>query len=304
MSYFLGIDGGGTKTTCLLGDESSVRTSVTVGGSNLIRSGEQATKAALHKAIEEVCRTGKIAPGEIAAACAGMAGAGRVEVGGRITEMLREHLGGRIKVVGDMVIAHEAALQGRAGIVVIAGTGSIAYGRNQAGASARAGGWGYMISDEGAGHWIGVQAVAAILRSADVGLHTNLRECVFERWKVQDCDQLVRFANASPPADFAGLFPDVVAVAEAGDDRAREILQRAGVELAALAGIVFHRLWRQEDSLPIAMAGGVFRNSAMVRESFVSQLKQRSLRAETELSQAAPVEGALSLARKLASGQV
>src|SRR5271166_3652157 len=198
VAYFLGIDGGGSKTTCVLGDEKSVLASVTVGGSNIVRLGESEARNALEQGVREVCREAAIKPKQIVAICAGIAGAAREDIRKQVTGILAKLGPAQIEVVGDMVIAHEAALSGAAGIAVLAGTGSIAYGRHASGRTARAGGWGYAISDEGSGHWIGVQAVAAVTHALDAGSYTRLNDGILQHWSVRSYDDLICRANTTP----------------------------------------------------------------------------------------------------------
>jgi len=199
-----------------------------------------------------------------------------------------------------MVIAMEAASDGGPGVVVIAGTGSIAYGRNASGQTARAGGWGYAISDEGSGHWIGRAAVGAMLRASDEGQASSLLESVMKAWGVVTREQMIVVSNATPPPDFAALFPAVQAAADAGDPRAHDILAQAGVELATLAKIVISRLFAQGDIAPVAMSGGVFRNSALVRQVFYNRLRMECPQALINVNLIDPVQGALELARRAA----
>lgn len=301
VTYFLGIDGGGSRTTFLLGDERTTLASVNSGGSNIVRLGETQARNALQQGIREICTAAGIKPSQVSAICAGAAGAARDEVRKRITDILAELVTAKIEVVGDMVIAHEAALQGGPGIVVLAGTGSMAYGRDASGRTARAGGWGYAISDEGSGHWIGVQAVAAVAKAHESGKETLLRDGILRRWDIASVEELVSRANASPPPNFAALSLDVLAAADAGDSDAREILARAGADLAALAGVVFHRLWNRDDEVRVALAGGIVENSSQVRDSLEAELKTLIPRAKIELSTRKPVEAALARARRLAN---
>ena len=298
VAYFLGIDGGGSKTTAVLGDETSVLASVTVGGSNITHVGEDRSRDALQEAMCEICRQAGIEPSQVTGVCAGIAGTAREEARKQVAHVLANTVPGKVEVVGDMVIAHEAALGGAPGIVVLAGTGSIAYARHASGQTARAGGWGFAISDEGSGHWIGVQAVAAIAHARDEGRHTKLSDRVLERWSLISYDDLMRHANSSPAPKFAELFPVVLATAEAGDSQARDILIRAGVKLAGLAQVVFRRLWSTGDAIEIALAGGIFENSGLVCEAFKSDLRSSIPQARISLSARSAAEGALALARK------
>jgi N-acetylglucosamine kinase-like BadF-type ATPase len=206
--------------------------------------------------------------------------------------------GASIEVVGDMVIAHEAALGGGPGLLVIAGTGSIAYGHNAAGHTARAGGWGFAVSDEGSGHWIGVRAVSAVLQAHDLGEATLLEPAIMEHWDIASHDELVRVANAHAAPDFAGLFPLVVRAFETGDARARQILVSAGMELGAIAEAVVLRLWRTNDAFAVVMSGGVFSRATAVRQAFEVVLRDMCPNIAVNMSQADPALGALSRARR------
>src|SRR5262249_39446211 len=137
------------------------------------------------------------------------------------TEEMRGIIGqivqGRLSIVGDMVIAHRAAFTNKTGVIVIAGTGSIAYGQNERGEAARAGGWGPNISDEGSGNWIGQRAIAEALRAHDEGVSTKLVANVMEVWRMATREEIATIANASPPPEYSRLFPAVAVSAEQGD---------------------------------------------------------------------------------------
>jgi glucosamine kinase len=298
VAIFLGIDGGGSKTSCLVGDEHSVRGSGEAGGSNLVRVGEVQAQQALAIAVQKACAAGSIRPEDIRRTCIGVAGAARPEISDRVRRMVAQMVSGDIEVVGDMVVAMEAAFGEGAGVIVIAGTGSIAYGRNWKGETARAGGWGFAVSDEGSGHWIGRCAVAAALRARDEGKIATLLGKLLEAWQLSDHEQLVLTANAIPSPDFAGLFPVVLSAAESGDAIAGAVLTQAGNELAALARIVARHIFREGKAVPVAMSGGVFANSALVRESFHDRLRSEYSGTALNPTSAEPVLGALELARR------
>jgi N-acetylglucosamine kinase-like BadF-type ATPase len=302
VGIFLGIDGGGSQTACAIGDETSLLGSGSGDGSNVIRVGEAQARKSLASAIHQACAAAKIAPKQIKRTCIGVAGGARPETTEIVRRILSELVSGEIEVVGDMVIAMEAASDGGPGVVVIAGTGSIAYGRNAAGQMARAGGWGFAISDEGSGHWIGRAAVTTVMRVCDEGQNGGLLENIMKVWGVITREQMIVVSNASPPPDFAGLFPAVLAAADAGDPSAHDILARAGVELATLARIVISRLFADADTAPVAMSGGVFRNSALVRQVFYNRLRLECPNAVVNLNLVDPVKGALELARRAALG--
>jgi len=305
VAIFLGIDGGGSKTSCLIGDETSVLGVGTGGASNVVRVGEEQARESLSTTIRQACRVAKLEPSQISCVCVGLAGAARPEISELVKDMVSEVIAGEIKpseieVVGDMVIALEAAFGSGPGVIVIAGTGSIAYGRNSEGQTARAGGWGFAISDEGSGHWIGRTAVAAAIGAWDEHPEQNVRliEILLKSWHLETIEQLVPAANATPPPDFAALFPSVLALADSGDRIARDVLAQAGTHLANLAGILFRRLFPNSDTVPVATSGGVFGSSALVRQFFYNSLCSGHPNAVLNPSLIEPVRGALELARK------
>ncbi len=304
MPYYLGIDGGGTKTRCVLADETTVLATAMSGGCNIVRLGETQAREALHTAIRQVCATAKISPGHIRAICIGAAGAARPEIAAKIRSILAELVPQitptNIEVVGDTVIALEAAFGTGPGVIAIAGTGSIVYGRDAAGHTARAGGWGFAVSDEGSGHWIGRRAISAILSARDQALETALTAIVLQAWKLNTIDELVQQANSTPPPDFPRLFPIVLHAADEADSIARDLLSEAGEKLAELASIVVRRLVSHPpvDLLPIAMTGSVFRQSPSVRQVFYNRLQASFPGIEVRLELADPVEGALARAKR------
>jgi N-acetylglucosamine kinase-like BadF-type ATPase len=298
VTIYLGIDGGGTKTTCVVADEHSVLGSATTGGSNVTRHGDARVREALHAAVRTACSAARVDPAQIASACIGLSGAGRPEVRDAVAAMMGEVLRGRIVVVSDLETTLQAAFGDGAGVIVISGTGSIAYGRDARGQTARAGGWGLAISDEGSGQWIGRAAVSAVLGAKDAGEDPPLLATILQLWKLTSLDELVRHANASPPPDFSRLFRPVIAAADAGDGLAEHLLQQAGAELAALAKNVIRRLFRKEASVPVAMSGGVFRQSERVRQVFYNKLAAEFPQASVNPTVVEAVQGALQLARK------
>jgi N-acetylglucosamine kinase-like BadF-type ATPase len=320
VAYYLGIDGGGSKTRCAVGNGSSLLATVTAGPSNITRVGEVRARESLHEAIREACAAAGIDPRQLRRACIGVAGAGREEIASVVSKIVAEVIPGEIEIVGDMQIALESAFGAGPGVIVIAGTGAIAYGRDAKGRTARAGGWGFAISDEGSAHWIGRAAISILLRAIDQMSEQNkndqakaetspLFHDLRAAWKLDSLEQLARAANSYP--DFAALFPAVLSAAGAGDALAQQVLAQAGRELAQLAGIVLHRLFAEDDSrlsaIPLAplaslaMTGGVFRHSPMVRDVFCDEVRKFDPRLEVNPQVVEPVEGALQMARRAES---
>lgn len=323
MAIYLGIDGGGTKTTCVVADDESVLGIATSGGSNITRLGEARVREALHVAVREACAAARIDPARVESACVGLSGAGRGEVRDAISAMMLEVIGGRIEVVTDLETTLEAAFAGGPGVITNAGTGSFAYGRNAQGRTARAGGWGLAISDEGSAQWIGRAAVSAVLNAHDAGENPPLLATILSLWNLKSLDELVRHANGSPPPDFSSLFPTILAAAEKlrpsevgtghpdqkqdsgvrfRDPVAESVLERAGIELAAIARNVIRRLFAGEGNVPVAMSGTVFRQSEVVRRVFYNNAVAEFPGAKIGPGIVDPVEGALALARKALAG--
>lgn len=299
MTLVLGIDGGGTKTKCAIARDGNVIGSAVAGPSNLIRNSEQDVRAALQSAIRAACKSAGVRPEQIEAACIGAGGAARPEIAERIRAIAAEMLGCPIEVIGDMMVAYDAAMHGGPGVIVIAGTGSIAYGRNDKDQSARAGGWGSVISDEGSGYWIGRNAVAAVFRAFDSGRASGLTRHILEAWKVFGRDDLVAKANTNPQPNFAELAPAVFQSANEGDTMAQELLSEAGAELAKLAKAVLRRLWQGSDAVQVAAVGGVFSNSAVVLRAFENSLRSEHANVTVRLLTEDPVDGALFRAERL-----
>jgi glucosamine kinase len=304
VPYYLGIDGGGTKTTCAVGDESRLLATASAGPSNIVRVGEAQARESLQHSVRQACAAAGITPAQISCTCVGGSGAARPEIAEVVRRSLAEILSTPIDVVGDMQIALEAAFDTGAGVIVIAGTGSIAYGRDQQGTTVRAGGWGFAIGDEGSAHWIGRAAVSAILRAADLtggthetSLQSTLSAALRKAWGVTSLADLARAANSIPPPDFAALFP---AVAASSDPLATQVLRNAGRELADVAAVVIRRLFTKDHaaSVPVAMTGGVFRHAPLVRQVFYNELRTLDARAEVNPQVVEPVEGALRMARR------
>jgi N-acetylglucosamine kinase len=295
--HVLGIDVGGSKTVCLLADEAGTVLAVVRGpGANLQAAGELQLEKIVHRVMEDAL-VGRDRP---AVVCIGIAGVDRDD-DARVVSSIMQRIsrGARLVVVNDALIALVASAGESPGIVVIAGTGSIAFGRNARGLAARSGGWGHMIGDEGSGYWIGREALAAAVREVDGrGPHTALTEDVLAHFGVQDAAGLVAivYNREVPRANVASLGPIVQRARERGDAVATQILERAADELSLAAASVAARLEMRGDAFPFVLAGSMFR----VVPSIVDDLRQRlgevAPRAEVKLLTAEPATGAVALA--------
>jgi N-acetylglucosamine kinase-like BadF-type ATPase len=256
----LGIDVGGTKTVCLLaGDDGTVIAEGREEGANLQAAGELALEKVLHSVMEQTLdRTGAV-PSII---CLGIAGVDRVEDEAVVRGiMARIGYKARILVVNDALIALHAGVGGAPGIVIVSGTGSIAYGRNDRGEPARAGGWGHLLGDEGSGYWIGRLALRAVVRHADGrGRATSLTPPLLEHFGVQRAEQLINqvYRDDLSPRSIAAIARYVQEARNRGDIVATGILSRAADELATAARAVMARLELADRAFTFVLAGGMF----------------------------------------------
>jgi len=297
MSFFLGIDGGGTKTRSMVGNEDSQLGTGSARSSKVQRVGEAYARDSLSAAIDQACLQAGISPREIARTCAGVTGAGRPEIQAIMKELISSVAGGKIEIVTDVEIAFEDAFGGDPGVLAIAGTGAIALGRNSSGVTARAGGLGFPISDEGSGYWIGVEAVRLALHARDRGESPVLLDALMAGLGANDFDDFIVRANATPSPDYATLFPIVLSTAHAGDGLAREVLDRAGSELATMAAVVVRRLFGG-GSCSVVTHGGVLSSSEIVRSRLERELKSQVPNAVLCERAIDPARGALERARR------
>jgi N-acetylglucosamine kinase-like BadF-type ATPase len=295
--HVLGIDAGGTKTVCLLADDRGVVLGESRGpGANLQAAGELAVEKVLHQVMESAVGD-RDRP---VAICLGIAGVDRDEDARVVRSIMRRiSPGARVLVVNDALVALVAGAGDAPGIVVMSGTGSIAYGRSANGTAARAGGWGPIIGDEGSGHWIGRRALAAVAREADGrGPRTRLTSDVFRHFGVATAAALVRiiYHRDVPQSRVATLVPVVQRARDAGDAAAALILERAAEELALAAGSVAARLDMRGDAFPFVLAGGVFRSAPSLCADLERLLPEVAPRSSIRVLREEPAVGAVALA--------
>jgi len=229
-----------------------------------------------------------------------VAGVDRPAVSRPLLAWLRKAIPARHHLLAtDAAIALHAALGTAAGMIVVSGTGSIAYARNRRGQTLRAGGWGASFDDLGSGYDLGRKAIMAALRDFDGrGERTLLTQRICRALQLTDITQIA--PKNLDPQQVAALFPLVLEAARQGDRVARRLLAEAACDLAQLALALARRLGRCR-MVPVVCAGGVFRSSPTLRRSFARCVHQRMPSARVRLLQREPVEGALAMARKLAT---
>ncbi|HET8550198.1 MAG TPA: BadF/BadG/BcrA/BcrD ATPase family protein [Bryobacteraceae bacterium] len=271
MGFYLGIDGGQSSTTAMIGDAAGRVIGFGSGGPcNHVRAAEGRTKflKAIGACVNAACAEAGVNAAEIRfeCVCAGFSG-GPADKRELLGELLQPK---RIEVTDDAVIALAGANAGEPAVVTIAGTGSISLGRNRQGRLARAGGWGYLFGDEGGGFDITRQALRAALRHEEGwGPETRLRDTLLGETGCADVNDLMHrmYTTEFPRPRIAAMARLVDDAAMAGDVIARSILLNAAQELATYTAAVRVQIFEAGEPVFVACIGGVFR-SALLLERF------------------------------------
>ncbi|HEY7786750.1 MAG TPA: BadF/BadG/BcrA/BcrD ATPase family protein [Pyrinomonadaceae bacterium] len=258
----VGVDGGGTKTHAVITDvHDRILGEGTAGPSNPLRVGIATAAAAVREAIDRACEAAEVRRADLVAAEIGLAGARRIELRTRMREALKGLEIPDIDVVGDSDIALYGATDGKPGVVVISGTGSICCGINAAGKEACAGGWGPLVGDEGGGSWISRLALRAIAKAADGrGPKTSLTKDACEYFHVSTPEDLSTaiYAPSITSERLAGFGRHVIEAAKAKDQVARDIMKEAGKELGIAAAAVIRNLKMERERFQVAYVGRIF----------------------------------------------
>ncbi len=302
----LGIDCGGSHTAVVVGDRRGRVLARAEGPGSAMRPGgaEQSTAVILDVARRAATQAGVSLPA--VAALVGAAGAGRApEQDALASALAAAGVAQRVAVRGDIEIALAAAFGDGPGVLLNAGTGSIAFARLADGQLHRAGGHGWQMGDEGGGYWMGRRALAAAARAQD-GLEqsSTMLERLLVALGLPTFDDLIRWTATATPAQVAALAPHVLNAAREGEVVAQRIVADAAAELSQLA-LVLSRHFAGTDSIKIATVGGLLRLGspllAALRERLATDVP-RARFAETSGSVDAPL-GALRLAGELVGGQ-
>lgn len=294
----LGLHIGGSKTHAVRSDAAQADTGTRAGGGVEITEASANLSSVGHQGADAVLR--RIAAsvgGGIEAVCAGAAGADTPASRAVLSALLTEHFpGARIDVVHDTRIVLAAAGLD-VGAVVVAGTGSVAWGRNHEGQEARSGGYGYLLGDEGGGYSVVRDAVREALREYYAGLEPGtLVRALMAATASVDALQLMDSFYAKPEPDhWAGLAPLVLDLAAEGDPAALRIQAEAAHSLATLARQVLGELGLD---LPLVMAGALLVNQSPLAGAVARKVSVEDPSSIRILAQP-PVHGAVELARQL-----
>ncbi|MEH2242948.1 N-acetylglucosamine kinase [Nostoc sp.] len=292
MSYVLGIDGGGSKTVCILMDDlRQVLGRGEAGPSNYQSIGIEATLQSIQFAIYNAVKTAIITNTlKIDAICLGLAGVSRaadIEVVKGLVQELQNNKylsinwalqPANIVIFNDALIALVGGIGQPVGIVVVAGTGSIVFGRNHQGHTKRVGGWGYILGDEGSAYKIAIAGMNAALKSADGReMSTSLIEGFKQYLDLESIEDLIEviYRREWGVKQIAALAPVVDLAAASGDIAANSIIDDAVKELVKATSTVIDAIFSSDSVLEVVTTGSVWRGKCKMHEIFTASLVKK-----------------------------
>jgi N-acetylglucosamine kinase-like BadF-type ATPase len=305
--FWLGVDGGGTNCRAIiLGASDEVLGEGRAEAANHIRVGMETAINHVVQAVTQACRQAKIEISEVSAACLGLAGVSHPDHHRQMLAALKEALPiSDITLETDARVALAGATGAKPGVVIIAGTGSIACGVNSRGRFARAGGWGPAMGDEGSGSYIGRRALESIMMSYDYrGEPTSMMEPILRHFGVTSPPELPPLIYDDPDKatrEIAQLSKIAVRAAEEGDKVASEIIKDAAKELAVAAIAVIEQLRMERDEFQVACVGGVFEAGELIINPLREEIQAFAPRAEIAPPIDPPVVGAAKMAKAIRS---
>ena len=298
--YVVGVDGGATKTVALIGaEDGKVLGYGRSGSSNYHNIGSAAAGRAIKEAVTKARRRAKIGTSKVEVAAVALAGIDSSRDRASALRILRKiKIARRSLLIHDSLAALRAATHGGPGIIVISGTGSAAAGMNRGGDYARAGGWGYLVDDEGSGYDIGMKALRSAIRMMDGRApRTKLAAILKRRFRVRRLEDVFsKIYSGKLGVDAIAALSPLVSASATNDKVSREILNRAGVSLAELACAVARRLRMTRDDFPIVLVGGTYRSGRHLLQPLRVRVRKECPRAKVKIMTIEPALGALSIA--------
>jgi glucosamine kinase len=299
----IGVDGGGSKTRVIVGTADGEILTTLDGPRSAVTPGEASRSAGVigdlvTRALAEIALPGAVLPRVL---YCGVAGTGRDEERKALHAALDvKELAEEVVIDSDGLIAMYDAFDDRAGILLVVGTGSIAYGRSPAGEIVRCGGWGPVFGDEGSGGWIGRKALGIVAASSD-GREppTALLFPILAATECEDVEDLIPWASAADARTFASLVPVVFTTAAAGDPRANALLTLAAEELVLHIRALARQLFTDERAaVAVALSGGLMDRGSPLRKRLEQRLKSAVPGAQVRSEEVQPARGALRAAAR------
>jgi len=293
----VGVDGGGSKTRVIVADDAGSQLGEVVGPASAVRPGEAERSADVISATVRdalaSCEMTHVMPKVL---CVGVAGAGREPERQALWQaLMSRELADEVVIHADFSIALDDAFGEGPGVLLVSGTGSVAFGRGPSGQIARCGGWGPVCGDEGSGQWVGRRALSVVTAAADGREpETALVGAVLTAAQVNEPQELIAWAAQASPAQLATLAPVVSSVAEAGDLRANAIISLAVEELVLHVRTLSRQLFGDERAAtPVALTGGMLSKGTVLRKRFEHRLKSAVPGAQLHAGEVEPARGAV-----------
>jgi glucosamine kinase len=304
----VGIDGGASKTHAIVADAQGRTVGETVGPASAVRPGRADVSAdVIANTVDEALASCGLSETTPRALAIGVAGIGRDTERQQLWQAIAgRELASEIVMQSDFSIALDDAFGDGPGVLLLSGTGSVAFGRGPTGATARCGGWGPTFGDEGSGAWIGRRALSVVAAAADGREpETALTGAILTATQLDETMDLIGWAADASPAQFASLAPVVVAVAESGDLRANAVLTLAVEELVLHARALARKLFTDERAaLPLALTGGMLNRGSTLRKRLEHRLKSAVPGAQLRSEPVIPARGAVRAALRVAGAAV
>ncbi len=273
----VGVDGGGTRTRVLLSDLEGRELARVEGAATALRPGEERASADIIIAlVREALVRAERSDTRPTTCVVGVAGGGQERAAQALWQALASsRLSDDVNVVSDAETALDDAFGDSAGVLLVSGTGSVAFSRAPDGRLERCGGWGPSMGDEGSGAWLGRRALSVITAAHDGREpETALAGAVLTTLEAQSLEDLIPWASDATPSDFATLAPVVMQVAAQGDLRANALLSLAVEELVLHVRTLARRCFTDERaSVPVACAGGLLSKGSLMRKRVEQRLK-------------------------------
>ena len=301
MRFVLGFDGGGTKTECvLMGEDRRVVAQSRGGPSNPMRVGFGGTLASICEAARVAILSAGIPALEVRSLCAGLAGTAHAQAAQKMKRLLEEEFAGKlVRVCTDLELTLAGTGEGAA-IVLIAGTGSAAVGRDAQGQTGRVGGHGYLLGDEGSAYHVGQRAMSGALRHFErTGTDTPLGKRILAETGWPAWGELQSRVNSTPDDVLPRLFPVVIQAAELGDADACALLDDCATALAGLVRDLAERLHLQSEKFLLARTGGMLGRSKFLDQRLDSYLREAAPFGQFGALRMTPAEAAAHLALRL-----